>query len=62
MDIGILITQWLLTSIVRGSLYALIAVGLTLVFRILKLPNFSHGELFVFGAYIGIVFFNSFWI
>jgi branched-subunit amino acid ABC-type transport system permease component len=62
MDIGILITQWLLTSIVRGSLYALIAVGLTLVFRILKLANFSHGELFVFGAYIGIVFFNSFWI
>jgi neutral amino acid transport system permease protein len=62
MDPGVLITQWLLTSLVRGSLYALIAVGLTLVFRILKLPNFSHGELFVFGAYIGIVFFNSFWI
>ncbi len=46
----------------RGSLYALIAIGLTLVFKILKLANFSHGELFTFGAYIGLIFFNSFWI
>lgn len=62
MDFGVLATQWLLSSIVRGSIYALIAIGLTLVFRILKLANFSHGELFTFGAFIGLIFFNSFWI
>ncbi|WFA08618.1 branched-chain amino acid ABC transporter permease [Tissierella sp. Yu-01] len=42
-----------------GSLYALIAIGYTLVYGILRLINFAHGEIFMLGAYIayyGIIF------
>ncbi len=35
-----------------GSLYALIAIGYTLVYGILRLINFAHGEIFMLGAYI----------
>src|SRR2546429_9352483 len=34
-----------------GSFYALLALGLTLIFGILKIVNFAHGELFMIGAY-----------
>src|SRR5262245_23110957 len=34
-----------------GSFYALMALGLTLIFGILKIVNFAHGELFMIGAY-----------
>ena len=42
-----------------GSLYALIAIGYTLVYGILRLINFAHGDIFMLGAYIayyGIIF------
>ena len=35
-----------------GSLYALLAIGYTLVYGILRLINFAHGEIFMLGAYI----------
>lgn len=35
-----------------GSTYAIVAVGLTLVFGILQIPNFAHGHLYMLGAYI----------
>src|SRR5437879_13164342 len=34
-----------------GSFYALMALGLTLIFGILKIVNFAHGEFFMIGAY-----------
>ena len=37
----------------QGSLYALIALGYTLVYGILRMINFAHGEVFMSGAYIG---------
>ena len=39
-------------SIVVGSIYALMAVGLTLTLAVLKLPNFAHAELITVGAYV----------
>ena len=36
-----------------GSIYALIALGYTMVYGILKLLNFAHGDVFMIGAYIG---------
>ena len=36
-----------------GSIYALIALGYTMVYGILKLINFAHGEVFMIGAYAG---------
>ena len=41
----------LVIAILRGGLYALMAVGLSLVFGVMNIPNFAHGELYMFGAY-----------
>lgn len=44
--------QQLINGIQLGSIYALIALGYTMVYGIIKLINFAHGDLFMFGAYI----------
>lgn len=44
--------QQLANGISLGSLYALIAIGYTMVYGILRLVNFAHGEIFMLGAYI----------
>lgn len=46
--------QQLVYGILTGSIYALIALGYTMVYGILKLINFAHGEIFMLGAYIGL--------
>ncbi len=46
--------QQLVNGIVVGSVYALVALGYTLVYGILKLINFAHGEIYMIGAYVGI--------
>src|SRR5438552_4948291 len=45
--------QELVTGITTGALYALVALGFTMVYGILKLLNFAHGDLYMVGAYIG---------
>jgi len=35
-----------------GSVYAMVALGLTLIFGILEIPNFAHGALYMIGAFI----------
>ena len=42
-------------SLQVGSLYALMAVGLTLTFAVVRLPNFAHAELISVGAYVALV-------
>src|SRR2546428_12889327 len=52
-------------GIVTGMILALIASGLTLIFGIMDVVNFAHGELFMLGAYIGVVVLatsGSFWL
>ena len=52
-------------GIVTGMILALIASGLTLIFGIMDVVNFAHGELFMLGAYVGvttIVATGSFWL
>jgi branched-chain amino acid transport system permease protein len=46
-----LFTQQAVNAITLGSLYALIAVGYTLVYGIIRLINFAHGEIFMVGVY-----------
>ncbi len=46
--------QHIVNGISLGSIYALIALGYTMVFGILKLINFAHGDVFMLGAYIGM--------
>src|SRR5580700_3749086 len=42
-------------GIVAGMILALIASGLTLIFGIMDVVNFAHGELFMLGAYMGVI-------
>lgn len=42
----------LITGIIIGTFYALLALGLSLIFGILKVVNFAHGEFFMIGAYM----------
>ncbi len=52
-------------GIVTGMILALVASGLTLIFGIMDVVNFAHGELFMLGAYIGVVVLattGSFWL
>jgi branched-chain amino acid transport system permease protein len=44
--------QQIFNGIMLGSTYAIVALGLTLVFGILHIPNFAHGHLYMLGAYV----------
>jgi len=50
-DPGILV-ELLLQALVRGSMYALMGAGLSLIFGIIGIVNFAHGELYMIGAYL----------
>ncbi|MCP4327039.1 MAG: branched-chain amino acid ABC transporter permease [Alphaproteobacteria bacterium] len=45
-------TQMTLTGINLGLMYALIAIGLTLIFGVMRIIQYAHGELFMLGAYV----------
>jgi branched-chain amino acid transport system permease protein len=47
-----LLAQQVLNGLVTGSVYSLVALGLTLIFGTMHVPNFAHGQLFMFGAYL----------
>jgi len=51
-----LLFQQLFNGIMLGSTYSLFALGLTLVYGILNVPNFAHGHMYMLGAYIGLFF------
>jgi branched-subunit amino acid ABC-type transport system permease component len=50
-----LLIDSLLRSFQVGSLYALMAIGLTLTLAVIRLPNFAHAELITIGAYVALV-------
>ena len=52
------------TGIALGSIYALLAIGLSLIFGMLTIVNFAHGAFFMVGAFLGVYFLGltgSFW-
>ncbi|UCD81092.1 MAG: branched-chain amino acid ABC transporter permease [Desulfobacterales bacterium] len=51
--------QLLLNGIIAGSIYALFAVGLTMVYGVFRFINFAHGELIAWGAYLALFFTRS---
>ncbi|MDF2995527.1 MAG: branched-chain amino acid transport system / permease component family protein [Xanthobacteraceae bacterium] len=51
---GSLILQQTINALTVGSIYALIALGYTMVYGVLRLINFAHSELFTAGAFIGL--------
>ena len=54
----------LMTGIALGAVYALLAIGLSLIFGMLTVVNFAHGAFFMVGAFLGVYFLGltgSFW-
>lgn len=52
--------QQLINGINLGSIFALIAIGYTMVYGIIKLINFAHGDIMMLGAYMSYIFLVSF--
>ncbi len=52
--------QQVINGLTVGGVYALIALGYTMVYGILELINFAHGEIYMLGAYLGIIFLGFF--
>ena len=48
--------QHLLNALILGGTYALLGIGLTMIFGIMNVVNFTHGELYTFGAYMVFFF------
>jgi len=48
-----IILEQLLNGLTIGSFYALIALGYSMVYGVMKLINFAHGDLFALGSYLG---------
>ena len=53
-----MLLQQLVNGLTLGSVYALIALGYTMVYGIIELINFAHGEIYMLGAYVGIITFT----
>jgi branched-chain amino acid transport system permease protein len=51
--------QVIVTGILLGGLYAIIGVGMSLVFGIMRLTNLAHGDLMIFGTYITMIMMKS---
>ena len=54
--------QQLINGISQGSAYALIALGYTMVYGVLRLINFAHSDVYMFGAFMGYYLANNPWI
>ncbi len=52
--------QQLINGLALGSTYALIALGYTMVYGIITLINFAHGEIFMVGAFVGLLMVSTF--
>ena len=49
--------QQLINGLTLGSIYGLIAIGYTMVFGIIGMVNFAHGDVFMLSAFIALIFF-----
>ena len=54
MDLGTF-AQHCINGLTLGGMYALVALGYTMVYGIIELINFAHGEIFMIGAFIGLL-------
>lgn len=50
-----MLLEQLINGITTGSIYAIVALGYTLVFGVLGIINMAHGEIFMFGAFMGVL-------
>lgn len=59
MSLFNILTNQLVNGVVLGSFYALVALGYTMVFGVIKLLNFAHGDLYMVGGFIGFLFLSA---
>jgi branched-chain amino acid transport system permease protein len=52
------VVQSLINGLFNGGIYALVAVGITIIFGVMKIVNFAQGEFMMLGMYMALVFFN----
>jgi branched-chain amino acid transport system permease protein len=50
-----IVTHQLVNGLVLGSFYALVALGYTMIFGVIKLLNFAHGDLYMVGGFVGFL-------
>lgn len=53
-------TQIILNGLFVGSFYALVALGYSMVYGVIKLLNFAHGDIYMLGAFVGLVILTAF--
>jgi branched-chain amino acid transport system permease protein len=54
----VLVLQLLIVGLATGAIYALIALGYTMVYGIIELINFAHGDIFMIGTFVSLTFLN----
>lgn len=54
MSLGEIFLQQLANGLILGAFYALVALGYTMVYGVIKLLNFAHGDLYMVGAFAGL--------
>lgn len=55
-----MLAQLIVNGLIIGSIYSLIALGYSMVYGILRIVNFAHGDVMMFGSFLGLVFMNTF--
>src|SRR3546814_13525707 len=53
-DTWLFLQQGILSGLVTGSIYALLAVAVVIVFKATDVPNFAQGEIFMVGGYVAL--------
>ena len=54
-DIWLFLQQGVLSGLVTGSVYALLAIAIVTVFKTTDVPNFAQGEIFMIGCYVALM-------
>src|SRR6516225_6750730 len=49
-----LVLQQVINGLTVGAIYAIVALGYTMVYGIIRLINFAHGAVFMYGSYLGL--------
>ena len=55
MDLLVPIAQALLSGVLVGGVYGLLSIGFSLAFGVMRIVNFAHGDLVMYGMYVGVV-------
>ena len=60
MGIETILAQTFVNGLMVGAIYVLMAIGFTLVFEIMRIVNFAHGEFYMVGAFVFAILYGSY--